>query len=70
MSLEEVRRLYFKIKNEVFTGGTYGFDTPTLERLLQDTFPPHLTMDCPTSHSTKSVNLIIYTLLNALSCHQ
>ena len=55
MSLEEIRRLYFKIKDEVFLGNNYGFDTPTLERLLQDTFPAHVTMNCPTNHSTKSV---------------
>jgi hypothetical protein len=36
------------MKSEVFTGSSYGFDTPTLERLLQETFPPHMCMDCMT----------------------
>ena len=30
------------MKSEVFTGSSYSFDTPTLERLLQETFPPHM----------------------------
>ena len=51
------------MKNEVFTGGSYGFSTEALERLLKDTFPPHMTMDCPTSYSTKSVSVIPLVVL-------
>ena len=46
MNLDEVRRLYFRLKNDVFTGGAYNFDTKTLEKMLQEIFPPHMRMDC------------------------
>jgi hypothetical protein len=59
-SLEEVRHLYFKMKSEVFTGGSYGFNTAALERLLKETFPPHMTMDCPVAHSTKVLVAAVY----------
>lgn len=52
-SLEEVRRLYFKMKDEVFTGGNYGFNTAALERLLKEAFPARMTMNCPTVNSIK-----------------
>ena len=55
-SVEEVRQLYFKMKSEVFTGGSYGFNTDMLEKILQETFPSHMTMNCPTTHSTKLVS--------------
>ena len=41
------------MKNEVFTGGNYGFNTVALERLLKEAFPPHMTMNCPTTNSIK-----------------
>ena len=69
MSLEEVRRLYFKMKSEVFTGSSYGFDTAALERLLKEAFPPKMRMNWPTSHSAKSVARAVYVYVSKLVLH-